>query len=44
MATAHAATGQFGTQPQLFKGHIFLADAFTGIWALKLEPRTPPVP
>jgi hypothetical protein len=38
------ASAPFSTQPQLFKGNIFLADVFTGIWAVKLEPRTSPVP
>ena len=38
------ANAPFTTGPQLHKGHIFFADAFTGIWAVKLEPRRPPVP
>jgi len=34
----------FTTGPQLYKGNIFFADAFTGIWAVRLEPRTTAVP
>jgi hypothetical protein len=29
--------------PQLHKGHIFLSDANSGLWSLKLEPRAAPV-
>ena len=38
------ANAPFTVGPQLFKGNIFFADAFTGIRAVKLQPRAQTVP
>ena len=31
----------FGAQP--YKGNIFFSDMNSGLWAVKLQPKTPPV-
>jgi hypothetical protein len=38
------ANAPFTVAPQLFKGNIFFADAFTGVWAVKLQPKAQTVP
>ena len=41
---SYRPTGAFAWSPQLYKGHVFVSDMNSGMWAIKLTPKVQVVP